>query len=141
MTDDEASFDAKPWLVGDGFADRGGESFADIGRALHTANSRGGHDFVFFLCRTRAAADDGAGVTHTPSGRRGLSRNEADDGLAHASANEFRRLLLGIPTNFANHDNGMRVRIVVEEANGIEERSADDGIAADTDAGRLADAQ
>src|SRR5438552_11671896 len=74
MPDDEASFDAKPWLACDGFADRGGESFADIGRALHTPNSRGGHDFVFFLCRTRAAADDGAGVTHTPSGRCGLSR-------------------------------------------------------------------
>src|SRR5437588_9169409 len=105
MTDDEASFDANPWLTCDGFADRGGQSFADIGRALHTASSRGGHDFVFILCRTRAAADDGAGVIHTPYGRCGLSRNEADDGLAHASANDFRRLLLGIPADFANHDN------------------------------------
>ena len=75
-----------------------------------------------------------------PGGRR-LAGDEADHGLAHMLANELRGLLLGIAADLADHDDGVRVGVVIEQANGIEERRADDGIAADADAGGLADAE
>src|SRR5438445_1807778 len=127
--------------AGDGFAQRGGYSLADIGRTPHAANSRRGHDFVFFFRRARAAADDGAGMTHAASGRRSLSGDEANHRLAHASPNEFRGLLLGIAADLADHDDGMRIGIIVEEAHGIQKRCADDGIAANANAGGLSYAQ
>src|SRR5438445_610147 len=127
--------------AGDGFAERGGHGLPDIGRTPHAANSRGGHDFVFFFRRARAAADDGAGMTHAASGRRSLSGDEANHRLAHASPNEFRGLLLGIAADLADHDDGMRIGIIVEEAHGIQKRCADDGIAANANAGGLSYAQ
>ena len=80
-------------------------------------------------------------MTHAAAGRRGLSGDEADHRLAHSPANEFRGLLLGIAPDFANHDDGVRIGIIVEKAHGIEERCADDGIAANANARGLADAQ
>src|ERR1700684_860732 len=55
------------------FSDRGGKSFADVGRALHAMNSRGGHGFVFFFRCSGATANDRAGVAHAAARRRGLS--------------------------------------------------------------------
>ncbi len=104
-------------------------------------NAGGGHGFVFFLRGARAAADDGAGVAHAAAWRRGLAGDEADDGLAHVRADELGGLLLGVAADLADHDDGVRVGVIVEKANGIEERRADDGIAADADAGGLADAE
>src|SRR6202040_3138219 len=73
------------------------------------------------------------------AGRRSLAGDEADHGLAHLFTDKRSRLLLGIAADFTNHHNGKRFGIVVEHANGVEERSADDGIAADADARGLAD--
>src|SRR5262249_56071201 len=47
--------------------------------------------------------------------------------------------LFGVAADFANHDDGVRVGILVEELDRVEESGADDGIAADADAGGLAD--
>jgi len=70
-----------------------------------------------------------------------LAGDEADDGLLHVGLDPLRGALFGVAADFADHNDGVRVRIVVEKLNGVEERSADDGIAADADAGGLADAE
>src|SRR5258706_14695223 len=48
---------------------------------------------------------------------------------------------LGISANLTDHDDGVRVRVVIEQLQGVQEVGADDGIAADADAGGLADTQ
>ena len=101
----------------------------------------GAHGFVFFLRGALAAADDRAGMAHAAAGRRGLPGDEADHRLLHVFLDEFRGDFFGVAADFADHDDGVGVGIVVEEADGIEERGADDGIAADADAGGLADAE
>src|SRR5712692_5213868 len=72
------------------------ERSTDIGRALHAVNSRGSHDGVLFLRRAGSAADDGAGVTHTAAGRRGLPGDEADHGLLHVCLDIGGRGFFGI---------------------------------------------
>ena len=47
---------------------------------------------------------------------------------------------LGAAADFADHDDAVRVRIVVEQLDDIEVRRAVDRVAADADAGGLADA-
>src|SRR5881392_1476746 len=55
--------------------------------------------------------------------------------LIHSAA------LLGVAADFADHNDGVGVRIIVEKLDGVQERGADDGITADADAGGLADAE
>src|SRR5262249_14905972 len=51
-----------------------------------------------------------------------------------------RRLLLGAPTDLADHDDAFGLRIVLEHAQHIDETGAVDRVTADPDAGGLADA-
>ena len=74
-------------------------------------------------------------------GRRCLSGDEADDRLLHVRLDVLGRGLFRIAADFADHDDRFRVRIFVEELDRIDEGGADDRIAADADAGRLADAE
>src|ERR1700753_3395112 len=53
----------------------------------------------------------------------------------------FPRFLTDDAANFAHHDDGVGIRIFVEEVQRIQKMGSDDGIAADADAGGLADAQ
>src|SRR5258708_19790812 len=71
----------------------------------------------------------------------GLSGDEADGGSLDIRLDEFRGALFGVATDFADQDDGMRIRIVIEQLNRIEEGRADDGIAADADAGGLSNAE
>src|SRR6202023_2204341 len=88
-----------------------------------------------------ASADDGTCVAHAAAGGSGLAGDEADDRLFHVSFTPMRRGFFCIASDFADEDDGVRVGIIVEEAHGVEERSADDRVAADTDAGGLTDAE
>ena len=81
------------------------------------------------------------GVAHAASGRRGLSGDEADHRLLHVLLDVGRRGLFGVAADLADHDDGVRVRVVVEELDGVDEVGADDRVAADADAGGLADAE
>ena len=72
------------------------------------------------------AGDDGAGVTHAASGRRGLAGDESDDRLLHVLLDVCGRGLFGIAADFADHDDGVGIGIVIEEADGIDEVGADD---------------
>src|SRR5712664_116282 len=119
----------------------GGERGAEVRGRLDGADAGGGHGGVLVLRGALAAADDGAGVAHAASRRSGLAGDEADDGLLHVGLDPFRGALFGVAADFANQDDGVRVRIVVEKLDGVEERRTDDGIAADANAGGLADAE
>src|SRR5260370_7726366 len=111
---------------------------ADLRGTLPRVNARGAHGGVFIFCRPLASADDRAGVAHAAARRSGLAGDEADHGLPHVRFDEFRSAFFGIAADFANHHDGVRIGIVVEEADGVKERCADDGIASDPDAGGLA---
>ena len=104
-------------------------------------NSRRGHGFVFLRGRSRSAADDRARVAHAASRRRGLPGNQTHDGLFHVRFDVLGSLFLRVAADFADHHDGVRFGIFVEQADRIEERRADNRIAADADAGGLADAE
>src|SRR5262249_41596234 len=96
---------------------------------------------VLVLRGALASADDRAGVSHTATRRRSLASNEADDRLRNIGFDEFGGALFGVAADFADHYDGMSLGIFVEHANGVEEGRPDDGIAADANARRLADAE
>ena len=49
--------------------------------------------------------------------------------------------LFGVAADFADHDDGVGIGVFVEEPEGVGEGGADDRVAADADAGGLADVQ
>ena len=120
---------------------KAGERLADVRRALHGVDAGGAHGFVFLGGGALPSADDRAGVAHAASRGRGLPGDEADDRLLYILPDEVRGDFFRVSADFADHDDGVRIGIVVEQLDGIEERGADDRIAADADAGRLADAR
>src|SRR4051794_32726691 len=80
-------------------------------------------------------------MAHASSGRRRASGDESDDRLLHMFLDVLRSSLFRIAADFPDHDDGVRIRILIEEAKGVNEVSADDRISTDPDAGRLADAE
>ena len=54
---------------------------------------------------------------------------------------ERRRLFLGAAADLADQDDALGAGIVLEEPQHVDEAGADDRVAADADAGRLADAE
>src|SRR5713226_2101645 len=114
---------------------------ADLRGALHRVDVRGAHGGVSIFCRALASADDRAGVAHAAARRSGLAGDEADHGFPHVRFDEFCSAFFGIAADFADHHDGVRIGIVVEEADRVKERCADDGIASNADAGGLADTE
>src|SRR5438132_4482975 len=119
----------------------GGQGGAEVGWRFDGADACGGHRCVLVFCSALAAADDRAGVAHAASRRSSLSGDEADHGLLYVGFDPFRSALFGVAADLADHNDGVGVRIVVEKLDGVEERGADDGIAANADAGGLANAE
>src|SRR5207244_3108451 len=62
------------------------------------------------------------------------------DGLPHVALDVVRGVLLGTAADLADEDDGGSFGVVVEELEGFSLGGTDDGVAADADAGRLADA-
>src|SRR5581483_4400529 len=87
-----------------------------------------------------SAGDDGAGMSHTASGRRGLSGDERDDWLLYVRLHILGRDFLGIAADLSDHDNGFGLGIFVEQLKGVDEVGSDDGVSANTDGCRLANA-
>src|SRR5215471_6677661 len=119
----------------------GGHRGAEVGRSFDGFNAGGVHRGVFVFCGALAPGNDRACMAHAASGRSGLAGDEADDRLLHVGFDPVGSGLLRIAANFANQNHSMRVGIFVEEFDRIEERSTDNGIAADSDAGGLANAK
>jgi len=81
------------------------------------------------------------GMAHTAAWRRSLSSDETDHWFFDVCLYVGGRFLFRVAADFADHDDSVRIGIVIEHFNRVEERSANDGIAADADARRLPDAE
>ena len=88
----------------------------------------------------RLAGDDGAGVAHAAAGRGRSAGDEADHGLGYPRLNEGRGVLLLGAADLADHHDSVRLGVVLEELEDIDEGGPDDGVAADADARRLSKA-
>src|ERR1700726_1930825 len=99
---------------------------------------------ILFSGGAGAAGDDGAGMAHAPARRRGGAGDEADHRLLGLAAlHEVRGPFLarpGRPADLANHDDRLGLLVLEEELEAVDEIGAVDGIAADADAARLAEA-
>src|SRR6185295_14809137 len=89
--------------------------------------------------RAAAPRDDRAGVPHPLALRRRLAGDEHGDGLRHVRLDERRRVLLGGAADLADQYHALGARIVLVEAQHVDETGTDDRVAADADARRLAD--
>src|SRR6185437_9306559 len=111
----------------------------EIDRALRHAHAGGLEGLELFCGRSRRTRDDRAGVAHAAARWSGLAGDEPDDGLLHVLLDERSRLLLIGPADFAHHRDGLRVRILLERREAVDEVGAVDRIAADADTARLPD--
>ena len=86
------------------------------------------------------ARDDGAGVAHLAPGGRGDAGDVGDDGLGHLRRDELGRLLLRGAADLADHHHGLGLGVGLERRQAVDEVRAGHRVAADADAGGLADA-
>jgi hypothetical protein len=86
-----------------------------------------------------SAGDNRAGVTHPSPRRRGLSRDEADDRLFERRLDKGGGVLFRIAADLADENDRFRFLVRGKEAQRVNERRADQRIAADADAGGLAE--
>src|SRR5580765_4804764 len=117
------------------------ECRAHVRRALdhrHAGRSQGLHLLVGGALPAR---DDRPGVAHPASGRRRLARDEPDHGLPEMPLDPGRRFLLGAAADLADHDDRARVGVLREQLQHVDERRADERVAADANAGGLAEAK
>src|SRR5262249_36166762 len=114
---------------------------ADLRRAFNHSDTGITHRRHLFLRGSLPSADDGAGMPHATSRRRGLPGDEPDHGLRDALLDIARRFFFRSAADLADHDDRTRVGVRIEHLDGIPEGSADNGIAANPYACRLADAQ
>ncbi len=87
------------------------------------------------------AGDDRAGVAHRLAGRRREAGDVGEDRLRHVLGDELGRLLLLVAADLADHHDQLRLRVVLELREHVDERGADDGVAADADDRRVAEAE
>src|SRR5467141_2134894 len=97
------------------------------------------HDGELLLRRAFAARDNGAGVAHALSRRRGDAGDEADDRFFHVVVRPARRDLLVRAADLAHHDHRFGLRVVIEHAWNVDVLQSVDRITADADAARLAE--
>src|SRR5204863_2759056 len=86
-----------------------------------------------------SAADDGASVAHAAPGRSSGAGDETSDGFAAVDFDPGSGFFFFGAADLADHDDAVRVRIVIEHFDDVEVRGAVDGVAADADACGLAD--
>src|SRR3546814_18595083 len=80
-------------------------------------------------------------MPHALALRRAGPGDEADDRLGHVLGDELGRFLFGRTTDLADHDDALRLLVVLEQLQAVDEVQAVDRVAADADHGRLAQAR
>ena len=91
------------------------------------------------LGRARRARDDRARVAHRLAGRSREARDVGDDRLRQLGLDEGGRLLLLVTADLADHDDVLGLGVGLELREDVDERRADDGVAADPDDRRVAE--
>jgi hypothetical protein len=79
-------------------------------------------------------------VAHRLAGRRGDAGDVADDRLRHVLRDELGRLFLGRAADLAAHHDQLGLRVLLEERDDVDEARTRDGVAADADDARVAEA-
>lgn len=83
-------------------------------------------------------------MAHSAAGGSGDAGDEADDGLAAVDGvgllEELGGVLLGGATNLANHDDAVRLLVLDEDLEAVDEVGAAEGVTADADDEGLAEA-
>ena len=82
-----------------------------------------------------------SGMPHTTAGRRRAARDKSHYRLLDVSLDKGRGLFFRRAADFSDHHDAVRVGVIIEEPQGVNEGCANDGVAADSDAGRLPNAQ
>jgi hypothetical protein len=109
---------------------------------LFTTRDAGGAERGHLLGRRAlAAGDDRAGVAHAAARRRRLAGDEADDRLLEPARDELGGLFLGAAADLADEHDRLGLGVLGEEPQGVDEGRADERVAADADAGGLAEAE
>mmetsp|Transcript_24059 Transcript_24059/g.67777 ORF Transcript_24059/g.67777 Transcript_24059/m.67777 type:complete len:251 (+) Transcript_24059:301-1053(+) len=87
-----------------------------------------------------SSGDDGTGMAHAASRRCGHSSDETNDWLVGVSVllEPFGGFLFGGSANLSDHDDALRLRVVGESLEAINEVGSVERVTADTDACRLA---
>ena len=100
-----------------------------------------GRDLVFGAALS--ARDDGTGVAHTPARGGRAAGDEADDWLAGVTVLRppFGGVLLGGSTDLTDHDDALRLRVVAELLEAVDEVAAVEGVTADAHNSGLAKAR
>src|SRR5579862_4574075 len=98
----------------------GGEGRAEVCRSFDGFDSGGVHGGVLVLGGALAPGDNRAGMAHAAARRSGLSGDEADHRLFHVGLNPGGGGFFSVTANFTDEDDGVSVRIFVEELDGFE---------------------
>src|SRR5438876_9137961 len=113
---------------------------AELRWGLDGAHARRLEGGVLVARRALAACDDRPGVAHALAGRCGEPGDIGHHGFGDELADELGGRLLVAAADFANQNNALGARIALEELEHIDEVHAAHRIAADADAGALAEA-
>src|SRR5690606_29472918 len=111
-----------------------------VARRADGDDARGFHRRELALRRALAARGDRTGVAHALAGRGRGAGDEADDRLLHVVLDVLGTGFLGVAADLADHDDAFGLRVFVEQLQAVDEVQAVDRVAADADAGRLAQA-
>src|SRR6266849_1439455 len=112
---------------------------AQGGGRIRDPDARRPHGVDLELGGVLTAGDHGAGMAHATARRSGAAGDEADHGLAGLGfPDELRALDLGVAADLADHDDALGLGIGDEHLQALDEVGAVHRIAADADAGGLA---
>ncbi|KAG0167828.1 hypothetical protein DFQ30_005582, partial [Apophysomyces sp. BC1015] len=114
---------------------------AHLGRVLRYLDAARVHDLELRFGSVGTARNQRASVAHPLARGRSHASDEAHDRLLHVVLDPVRRIRFVRAADFTNHDDRVRIRIVVEQLHHIDVLKPVDRIAADTDRRRLAQAQ
>ncbi len=113
---------------------------AERGRAFGDVDAGRTHRLDLGRRGVAPAGDDRAGMAHAPPGRGGDAGDEADDRLLHLVAREeLGGVLLGAAADLADHDDRLGLGVGQEHLQHVDEVGALHRVAADADAGGLAE--
>ena len=113
------------------------EGGTHVGGAVGDFDAGGVEGGDFFGGGAFAAGDDRAGVAHALAVRGGLAGDERGHRLRDVLLREGGGFFFGGAADFAHHEDGFGLRVGLVELQQVDERGADDRIAAEADAGAI----